>query len=510
LHEGSDDNTTGIVNRYLNAQGEGDDAHGPLARRIAAEGTVLVKNVDAILPLLRQGRNGSEKYRVGVYGEDAGPGKGPNLCADRGCNQGTLGSGWGSGAVDFPYLISPWHALRTAFNSQSVEVSSYLTNRVGRSDLEDKSLCLVFANSDSGEGYIAADGIRGDRNDLFLQKDGDRLVQTVANGCGAGKGKTVVVVHAVGPVIVESWIDLPGVKAVLLANLPGEESGNALADVLFGDEDVSGRLPYTIGKSLDDYGPGAKVLYFPNQAVPQKNFSDSLYMDYRYFDKFNITPRYEFGFGLSYTKFEISNLTITPVQEKSTLPSPRPSSPVDAPSYDDQIPDPKSALFPHGFRKLSKYIYPYISSVKSIKRRPYPYPKGYETVQPPSPAGGGEGGNPSLFEAFVRVNATVTNTGSRTGKEVVQVYVSFPEGVVDRGGNETSAGDIIDFPVRVLRNFQKVELQPGESVNVSMSLTRKDLSFWSTRRQNWVMPVEGRFKIWLGRSSRDLPLVGDF
>src|SRR5699024_3097999 len=109
-----------------------------------------------------------------------------------------------------------------------------------------------------------------------------------------------VIVHSVGPVIVESWVDLPGVQALLFANLPGQESGNALVDVLFGAVDASGRLPYTIGMNPEDYGIGAQVRYEPNWDVPQVNFTEGLYIDYRHFDRYNITPRYEFGFGLSY------------------------------------------------------------------------------------------------------------------------------------------------------------------------------------------------------------------
>jgi beta-glucosidase len=110
---------------------------------------------------------------------------------------------------------------------------------------------------------------------------------------------------------------------------------------------------------------------------------------------------------------------------------------------------------------------------------------------------------------MVNVTVNLTNTGSRTGKEVVQLYVSFPDGIIDRdeSGNITSP---IDFPVRVLRNFDKVELNAAESRMVEMTLTRKDLSYWSTIRENWVMPVTGRFVIWVGRSSRDLPLRGEF
>lgn len=509
IHPGSDDKTKAEVNKFVDVQGKGKNSHGHLAKQIAAEGTVLVKNDGGILPLDRKGsskkRDSVGKYKVGIFGEDAGPGDGPNVCDNRSCNQGTLGSGWGSGAVEFPYLVPPLEALQSAFDSGSVDITSLLSNDVpakaSSSLLNDQDLCIVFINSDSGEGFESWDGIRADRNDLFAQKGGDKLVQRVARACGKGKSNTVVVVHAVGPVVLERWIDLPGVKAVLLANLPGEESGNALADVLFGDVDASGRLPYTVGKSLSDYGPGGQVLYYPNSVVPQQDFKERLYIDYRHFDKEDITPRYEFGFGLSFTTFEFSNLTVTERKAKSALPAPRPGAATAPPSYSTDVPDPSTALFPSGFRKLKNRIYPYITSASDIKHGRYPYPKGYDQIQAPSPAGGAEGGNPDLYTSHVSVTVSLKNTGTRKGKQVVQVYVSFPEGVID-----ASTGDKIDFPVRQLRGFEKVELEAGRSQNVKIELTRKDFSYWSRGLGNWVMPTEGKFTISVGASSRDLPV----
>lgn len=163
LHPGSTDKATGVVNKFINVQGEGDDFHGNLVRQIAAEGTVLVKNDGSILPLDRNGRNdggkqgNGAKYRVGVFGEDARFNKdGINACADRGCNEGTLASGWGSGAVDYPYLIEPMSALRGAFNNESVYVTDWLENTLPsqKEIVEDQDLCIVFANSDAGEGYM--------------------------------------------------------------------------------------------------------------------------------------------------------------------------------------------------------------------------------------------------------------------------------------------------------------------------------------------------------------------
>ncbi|KFY33499.1 hypothetical protein V494_07560 [Pseudogymnoascus sp. VKM F-4513 (FW-928)] len=522
LHHGSpDDNHLQIVNKFVKVQGEGEDSHAEIAKEVAIQGTVLLKN-SGILPLSRVGwperATKDAKFRVGIFGEDSGPGNGPNACEDRACNQGTLGSGWGSGAVEFPYLVTPVSAIKATVNKARVEVTDSLTNKApagGSSMLKDQDVCIVFVNADSGEGYKKSDGIAGDRNDLKLHKDGDKLVQQVTKGCGDGKGDTIVVVHAVGPVLMESWIDLPGVKAVVMAHLPGQESGNALVDILFGDANPSGKLPYTIGKSLDDYGSGAKVLYLPNAPIPQQNFSEGIYIDYRHFDKYDISPRFEFGFGLSYTKFEYSDIQITTVKKKSALPSQRPNGTA-APTYDETVPDPSSALYPSGFRRLAKYIYPYIDNVSDITTGSYPYPDGYNTTQLPSQAGGGEGGNPSLFDVHATVSVTLKNIGEVSGAEVAQLYLSYPKspapndsmGGMRRGGWFDT--DMSDFPVKVLRGFEKIELKPGEMHDVHFKLTRRDLSFWDVREQNWVMPIDGTFTIQVGSSSRDIRLKGEF
>ncbi|OCK84763.1 glycoside hydrolase family 3 protein [Lepidopterella palustris CBS 459.81] len=520
LHHGSDDKTTGVVNKFVNVQGEGDDFHGHLARRIAAEGTVLVKNEDNILPLNRNGWKKDEKagkemkYRVGVFGEDARANQnGPNSCVDRACNTGTLAQAWGSGSVDFPYLITPIEAIRKSFNEESVYVTDWPANKLPTEQegiLHDQDLCIVFANADAGEGYLQADGIRGDRNNLYTQHRGDYLIKKVAEGCGNnGSAPTIVVIHAVGPVMLENFISIPGVKAVLLAHLPGQESGNALTDVLFGDVNPSGRLPYTIAKNEDDYGPTSKILYLPNNIVPQQNFTEGLYIDYRHFDKYNITPRFEFGYGLSYTTFHLSSLLVNPKSfTKTLLPAPRPAG-INPPSYPTDIPDPSTALAPPGLRKLGKYIYPYIFSTSDVKKGKYPYPPAYHIPSTPSPAGGAQGGNPDLYTTVAVITATLTNTGPVTGDSVVQLYITYPPDYVDE-----ETGEPVDFPVRVLRGFQKVRVEGGDAkqkrAEVKFELTRKDLSYWDVRRGNWVMPTKGEFGIEVGFSSRDLPLKGKF
>jgi len=104
----------------------------------------------------------------------------------------------------------------------------------------------------------------------------------------------------------------------------------------------------------------------------------------------------------------------------------------------------------------------------------------------------------------VGVQLRIANTGSRTGKAVVQLYLSFPPSV-----KEPSTGETIETPVRVLRNFTKIELEPSSSQIVNLTLTRKDLSYWSVIQQNWVMP-DGLFTLNVGHNSRDLPLQGTY
>lgn len=325
-------------------------------------------------------------------------------------------------------------------------------------------------------------------------------------------GDVIVVIHSVGPVIMEKFIDIMNVKAVLLANLPGTESGNAIVDVLFGDVEPSGRLPYTIAKKEDDYGPGSKVKYLPSPSdglAPQQDFKEGLYIDYRHFDKQNITPRFEFGYGLSYTDFKLSSLLIESSGKRTPLPDPRPSG-LTPPSYSTELPSPESALFPEGFHKVEKYIYPWLESTSDIKPPQAPSPP--QSQSPLSNAGGGPGGNPDLYTTLFTVKTALTNTGSRDGYAVVQLYISFPQDYKD---HET--GQPVDFPVRVLRGFEKVQVKAGgqehgsggEKTQVEFKVTRRDVSYWDSERQNWVLP-QGTFGISVGWSSRQVVLEGEW
>jgi len=216
--------------------------------------------------------------------------------------------GWGSGSSEFSYLISPYEALQararqdgTAFHWVFDDYNYPLIAKTA----QQATVCFAFVKSDSGEGYITVDGNQGDRNNLTAWQAGDELIATVAGNCLS----TIVVVHSVGQINMEAWADHPNVTAILWASLPGQESGNSLVDVVYGDVNPSGRLPFTIAKNDSDYS--SKIIFPPNagnDSPPFDDFPEGLLVDYRAFDAKNINPRYEFGFGLSYTTFNVSHI----------------------------------------------------------------------------------------------------------------------------------------------------------------------------------------------------------
>jgi beta-glucosidase len=344
----------------------------------AVEGHVLVKNINNSLPL-------RSPRLISVFGYDAKvpdqymspaypPGSNPwqfgyesaifqvgdafstTVVDEPYINQvalnGTLSVGGGSGANNGPYISSPLDALQQrAYVDNTVVMWDTTDSPSNMGLMEASDACLVFINAFASEGLDRA-GLHDDYSDA--------LVNTVANTCS----NTVVVIHNAGLRLVDQFVDHPNVTAIVFAHLPGQDSGRALVSLLYGNDNFSGKLPYTVAKNESDYN----VLYHdhavtPYGLFPQSSFTEELYIDYRDFDAKNITPRYEFGFGLSYTTFSFSGLQ-TSTSNKST---------------------PK-------------------------------YPSG--PIQ--------QGGHIDLWESIANVTATVHNTGSVVGAEVAQLYVGIP------------------------------------------------------------------------------------
>ena len=247
-------------------------------------------------------------------GNDSGPAtRGPNGYMLQSGDDGTLAVGWGSGSGNFPYLITPLEAIQQRAREDRSSVGWFLDNwdltgAAGTTLGQD--VALVFVNADSGEEAFTVDGNVGDRKNLTLWGNGENLINAVA----AVNPNTVVVVHSVGPVIVEPWIENPNVTAVLWAGLPGQESGNSLVDVLYGAVNPSGRLPYTIAKDPADYPAQPTTGGNTNETIII-DYTEGLNIDYRHFDANGIEPRFPFGFGLSYTTFAYSDLHVQTVQQ---------------------------------------------------------------------------------------------------------------------------------------------------------------------------------------------------
>ncbi|KAL1840487.1 hypothetical protein VTJ49DRAFT_439 [Mycothermus thermophilus] len=345
----------------------------------AVEGHVLVKNTRNALPL-------KEPKLLSLFGYSAknpdrnnpGPNLSPWLWGSESFNytefagrfygyggsytstpiaiNGTIYSGGGSGATSQSAVISPFDALmHQAYDGGTQLFWDFVSGTPYVNALSDA--CLVFGNAYATE---AAD--RPGLSDDYT----DNLIRHVAERCN----NTIVIFHNAGIRLVEAFADHPNVTAILFAHLPGEASGRALVDILYGRANPSGKLPYTVARNESDYpvlGPDVAAPGSKFERFPQSDFSEGVFVDYRHFDAKNITPRYPFGFGLSYTSFEYGNLA---VQKKTDADL----------SFDE-------------------------------------YPSGPVI----------EGGQEDLWDVLVEVTADVANTGGVDGAEVAQLYVGIPD-----------------------------------------------------------------------------------
>lgn len=464
-----------------------------IALNVAREAIVLLKNENNTLPIAK--KNGISSLLIAGVGAGLDP-KGFK-CEDQLCVDGTLTSGWGSATVNNPYVVTPYEAISKRARDEGIVVdfsSDAWEFKNAENLAEFADISVVVVNSDSGEGYIEIDNNYGDRKNLSLWHNGDELIAHVAERCR----KTVVVVNAVGPVNMEKWIEHENVVAVLFTAPLGQFAGQAISDILFGDANPSGKLPFTIAKNEQHYVPIIDELR--NRNDPQDTFNRSIDLDYRFFDKYGIEPRFEFGYGLSYTNFTISNLKIDEINSPSQrLPVPNDYLPEYRAFGNADISNPKQGLFPHGeFYPVSGFVYPYLynDKVYSLDRnKEFDYPTGYKPDQKTCPtlAGGGIGGNPALWRVLYEVSAEVKNVGNVSGGYVSQLYIEFSH--------------LANPSTKTLRGFDKVILEPGKSAKVKFQILHRDLSIWDPVSQLWIIQT-GTYKVYISTSSRNNELLG--
>lgn len=402
-----DDNVSRIL-RLLFLSGEFDHPSGPsgpidtpeqraVARRAAAESIVLLKNAGDLLPL-----DAAKIKSLAVIG--------PNAAVAR-------TGGGGSSLVRPINAVTPLDGIRQRAGS-GIQVTYALGAGIPGEDPRNdtpearnqlrKEAVAIAAKADVAVVVVgdspAIESESFDRKTLDLPAGQDELIQEVAKA----NRNTVVVFNAGGPINVSRWIE--STPAVLDMWFGGEQGGQAIADVVFGDANPSGRLPFSF---INEWKQSPAYGNYPGENLHVK-YAEGIYVGYRYFDKNNIAPQYPFGYGLSYTRFGYSDLTISPAKASS------------------------SAQF--------------------------------------------------------TVTLRLRNEGKRAGAEVVQLYVHDGHSSVDR-------------PVKELKAFRRVQLSPGQSAHLSFTLNASALSYYSTKKKDWIAEP-GTFEVLVGASSRDIRLKG--
>ncbi|KAH6603716.1 glycoside hydrolase family 3 protein [Trichoderma cornu-damae] len=310
----------GIGLKQLTQPHEQVDARDPASQPVILEGAVaghvLVKNQNDALPLKRG------LTMISVFGYDAtiprtkntdllfqhgytsSPEMGQAVLGheahfDQAAKGGTIVTGGRAGANSPAYIDDPLSAIQHRARKDGTWVNWDLDS--SNPDVNAASdACIVFINAIATEGWDR-EGLHDDFS--------DHLVKNAASKCP----NTIVVIHAAGIYLVDQWIEHPNITAAIIAHLPGQDSGKALVKLLYGEANFSGKLPYTIAKKESDY-----PVYEPCKRIsaddinPQCDFTEGVYLDYRAFDAKGITPRFEFGYGLSYTSFNYSSLSIEP------------------------------------------------------------------------------------------------------------------------------------------------------------------------------------------------------
>ena len=384
------------------------ESHYDAALKIAQEGIVLLKNDRSLLPL-------QQPKRILVVGENA-------------IKMMTVGGG--SSSLKVQKEILPLDGIRDRFKNSEVDfargyvgdtIQSYNGVTVGRSLYElrsaDELIAEAVEKAKKADVVILFGGLNksnhqdsegNDRQQYELPYAQDRLIEALV-----AANKNLVYVNISGNGVAMPW--LSKVPSVVQGWFIGSESGEAIASVLAGDVNPSGKLPFTWYASLNQCGAHA-LNAFPGvwregHQIIDEEYKEGIYVGYRWTDKQKSKPLFAFGHGLSYTTFKLGKLTA----DKQQI------------SADDQL----------------------------------------------------------------TFTIPVTNTGNVAGAETIQLYISDKQASVDR-------------PVKELKAFQKVFLQPGETQQVSLTINRQSLSFYDEVRGEWVAEP-GAFEALVGTASDNLP-----
>ena len=396
-----------------------------LARRAAAEGFVLLKNENSALPLTSK--------KLALYGAGArrtakggtGSGSLENRC-NVNIEEGLINAGFE--ITSTAWLDAYDREYEAAYQAWHDDVEEQVRDLTDTHDIIVTAHSHVFQCPDT-RAVLPAD-TKGDEADTALYvitrqageghdrrlEAGDYYLTDIEKESLLLLGRTyqhVIAVVNVGGLIDFSFADeIPGIDALVLYVQGGEEGGNALADVLSGAVNFSGKTAMTIPMKYEDIPFGDQFSYM-GQDRDQSYYSEGIYVGYRYYDSFDLPVRYPFGFGLSFTSF-----SVTPGKAELT------------------------------------------------------------------------GGDASA----ALLDVTVKNTGSRSGKEVVQVYASVP------------AGDAAKEYQRLAAFTKTDELAPGAEQKVRLTVRLTDLSSYEESEARWYLEA-GDYILRVGNSSRSTQIA---
>lgn len=322
--------------------------HIAVAKRVAEEGIILLQNKDAILPF-----NKNKIKSITVIGANAN-------------RENAMGGG--SSQVRAPYEITPLKGIQNMVGN-TIEIryqQGYTIARNAEATTEMiKNAVEAARNSDvvilvggwtHGFDYSvwednAFDAEGKDKESMNLPFGQNELIKAVAEV----NPNTLVVLYGGGPADMTQWVDK--VNGIIQAGYPGQEGGSALAEIIFGDVNPSGKLTVTFPRKLSDV-PAHKLGEYPGDSL-NVHYNDDIFVGYRYYDTYKVEPLFPFGHGLSYTKFEYRNLSVI---------------------NDNGVVKVKLLIKNAGDKAGAEVVQLYVKDEKSSVKRPEKELKGFEKV----------------------------------------------------------------------------------------------------------------------------------